>query len=116
MGVGRRLFSHAQRLASAERDDGCAWANCKRPPTHTEAHHIKWWSQGGRTNLSNGLLVCSLHHHRIHREGWGIRITDNVVWFIPPSTIDIHRKPRRGGRLPAPALPSLNRWTLPGEQ
>ena len=109
LGVGRRLFSHAQRLAFAERDDGCAWANCTRPPTHTEAHHIKWWSQGGRTNLSNGLLVCSLHHHRIHQDGWGIRVEDNVVWFIPPSRVDIDRKPRRGGRLPAPAPPSRNR-------
>ena len=110
LGVGRRLFSHAQRLAFAERDDGCAWANCKRPPTHTEAHHIKWWrSQHGPTNLDNGILLCTLHHHRVHRDGWGIRVEDNVPWFIPPSTIDIYRKPRRGGRLPVPALTNVIR-------
>lgn len=107
LGVSRRLFSHAQRLAFAERDDGCAWSNCPRPPSYTEAHHIRWWFPGGPTDLDNGMLLCTLHHHRVHRDGWGIQVKDNVVWFIPPSTVDIYRKPRRGGRLPVPTLPSL---------
>ncbi|MCU1556938.1 MAG: endonuclease [Microbacteriaceae bacterium] len=54
LGVSRRLFSTAQRVALAERDGGCAWGNCARPPSHTEAHHIEWWSRGGETNLANG--------------------------------------------------------------
>jgi hypothetical protein len=97
LGTAHRLFSRAQRLALAERDDGCAW--CTRPATHTEAHHIQWWkAQGGPTDLANGVLLCSAHHHLLHRHGWGIRLIDNVPWFIPPVTIDIHQKPRRGGR------------------
>jgi len=107
LGTPRRLFTRAQRIALAERDDGCAWAGCRRPPSHTEAHHIRWWSHGGATNLNNGILLCSMHHHRVHRDGWGIRIRDNVPWFIPPSSVDIYRTPRRGGRLPAPELHQL---------
>ncbi len=99
LGVSRRLFTRSQRIALAERDDGCAWANCRRPPSYTEAHHIHWWSHGGGTDLENGVLLCSMHHHRIHRDGWTIRVTGNVPWFIPPSNIDSRRKPRRGGRL-----------------
>lgn len=102
LGVPRRLFSRAQRIAFAERDGGCAWANCRRPPIHTEAHHIRWWSRGGPTNLDNGILLCSRHHHTVHRDGWEINVVDNVPWFIPPSTVDVYRKPRRGGRAPTP--------------
>ena len=98
LGVARRLFSRAQRLALAERDDGCAW--CSRPASYTEAHHIEWWkAQGGPTDLANGVLLCSTHHHVVHHQGWGIRVIDNVPWFIPPVTVDIHQTPRRGGRL-----------------
>ena len=46
-----------------------------------------------------------MHHHRMHRDGWDIRVTDNVPWFIPPSSIDFYRTPRRGGRLPVLQLP-----------
>lgn len=109
LGTSRRLFSRAQRVALAERDDGCAWANCKRPPSHAEAHHITWWSVRKWTNLMNGVLLCTMHHHRVHRDGWGIRVRDNEVWFVPPSTVDIYRTLRRGGRLPIPELPSLRR-------
>jgi len=102
LGVSRRLFSRAQRIAFAERDGGCAWRNCPRPPSYTEAHHIAWWSAGGRSDLDNGALLCSRHHHLIHSHRWRIEVIDNVPWFIPPSSVDIYRTPRQGGRLPAP--------------
>ena len=104
LGVGRRLFSNAQRIAFAERDAGCAVTGCGRPPSYTEAHHIHWWSHGGHTNLNNGILLCTGHHHVIH-QGWTVQVIDNVPWFIPPARIDPTRTPRRGGKLPVPALP-----------
>ncbi len=107
LGTPRRLFTRAQRIALAERDDGCAWAGCRRPPSYTEAHHIRWWSLGGATDLRNGTLLCSMHHHRVHRDGWNIRLEDNVPWFVPPSSVDIYRTPRRGGRLPVPEIRQL---------
>ena len=107
LGRGRRLFSRAQRLAFAERDGGCAWRDCPRPPAHAEAHHLRWWVRdGGATDLNNGILLCTAHHHRVHRDGWQIRVDRGEVWFIPPSTVDIYRQPRRGGRSPDPDLPS----------
>ncbi|TFD47338.1 HNH endonuclease [Cryobacterium frigoriphilum] len=102
-GVGRRLFSHAQKLAIAERDGGCATAGCNRPASYTEAHHILWWkAHGGPTNLDNCTLLCGPCHHRIHREGWDILVKNNVIYFIPPASIDPNRRPRRGGRPPLP--------------
>ena len=106
LGSRRRLFSRAQRLALIERDGGCAFTGCDAPPSHTEAHHIEWWNKGGPTNLDNGILVCSRHHHDIHRDNWDIRVIDNMPWFVPPSSIDVTRTPRQGGRLPDPEPPN----------
>ncbi len=97
----KRLFTPAQKLALAERDGGCA--SCGLPPGMTKAHHLRWWARdAGPTDLSNGVLLCESCHHRIHDNGWEIRIEgpgrDARVWFIPPAFVDPQRTPRLGGR------------------
>ncbi|BDZ55318.1 HNH endonuclease signature motif containing protein [Agromyces marinus] len=97
LGRSARLFSRAQRLALAERDGGCA--SCGQNITYVDAHHIRWWERdAGPTDLANGAMLCSFCHHRIHREGWGIRATRSEVWFIPPPHVDPDQVPRLGGR------------------
>ena len=97
LGRSRRLFTRAQRLALVERDGGCA--HCHAPPSWTEAHHIRWWDRdAGPTDLDNGVLLCSACHHRVHRDGWDIRVHDGEVWFVPPLSVDRERQPVRGGR------------------
>ncbi len=100
-GRRRRLFTRAQKLALTERDGGCAM--CALPPEMTKVHHIDWWQRDhGRTDLANGILLCETCHHRIHDNGWEIRIDGTGiaarVWFIPPPLIDPERTPRLGGR------------------
>jgi len=94
LGRSDRLFTPAQRLAIAVRDGGCA--QCGAPVARCHVHHIRWWSQGGTTDIDNGVLLCSGCHHRLHDHGWGIEIIDHEVWFIPPAEVD----PRRE-RIPA---------------
>ncbi len=97
LGRSRRLFSRAQRLALVERDGGCAY--CHAPPSWTEAHHIRWWERdAGPTDLRNGVLLCTACHHRVHRDGWDIRVRGGEVWFVPPLSVDRERQPVRGGR------------------
>lgn len=96
-GRTRRLFSRAQRIALAERDGGCA--ACGRNVAYVDAHHIDWWKRDrGRTDLRNGVLLCSHCHHLMHREGWRIRADRRSVWFIPPPHVDPDQRPRPGGR------------------
>lgn len=121
-GRARRLFSPAQRLALVERDGGCSW--CHAPPSWCEAHHIRWWERdAGPTDLSNGVLLCTRCHHRVHRDGWDIEVRSSgapyggapgggrrgtevpgsggpsgAVWFTPPRSVDPTRTPRLGGR------------------
>lgn len=67
-----RLFTRRQRRAFAARDGGCRFPGCARPPSWTEAHHLVEWSQGGATELSNGILLCRHHHLLVHNNGWVI--------------------------------------------
>jgi hypothetical protein len=99
LGLGRRLFDRHQRLALAVRDRGCVWPSCDRPPAWSEAHHIEPWSTGGPTDLSNGCLLCSFHHHLLHKGEWAVRMAvDGVPELIPPSRIDPRRAPQRHRR------------------
>jgi Domain of unknown function (DUF222) len=95
--LGRRvrIFTPAQRLALVERDGGCA--KCHAPPEHCEAHHIHWWEQGGLTDLTNGVMLCTRCHHDIHRQGWEISVQSGRVDFIPPPHIDPLQRARPGG-------------------
>jgi len=99
LGRARRLFSPAQRLALAEQYGGCAFPGCAHPPSYTEAHHIRWWSHDGPTDLANGIPLCSFHHHRIHDDGWDIEMRDHIPYFVPPPWADPDRTPRRGGKM-----------------
>ena len=99
-GREKRFFTRAQRLALVERDGGCAM--CGLPPSMAKAHHIGWWKRDtGPSDLSNGILLCESCHHRIHDNGWEIRIegvgVTGKVWFIPPPWVDPDRTPRLGG-------------------
>ncbi|YCH08743.1 DUF222 domain-containing protein [Arthrobacter sp. alpha11c] len=95
--IGRttRIFPPHIRKAITARDGGCAFPDCTMPAPWCEAHHITYWSHGGTTSTDNGTLLCSHHHHLIHKENWRIDITTGVPWFIPPPHIDPHQTPRR---------------------
>ncbi|MEJ1090792.1 HNH endonuclease signature motif containing protein [Microbacterium istanbulense] len=72
--VGReqRLFTPRQRVALAARDGGCRWPQCDRPASYCEAHHTVAWSDGGRTDVDDGILLCRHHHMNLHHHGWWI--------------------------------------------
>jgi hypothetical protein len=65
-----------------------------RPPKHCEAHHVKFWSEGGETNLDNLVLLCRRHHDLVHHSEWQIQMINGVPVFRPPVFVDPQRKPR----------------------
>lgn len=82
LGRRKRLFSRKQRLAMLLRDRTCRAEGCDIPGTWAEAHHWQPWSTGGRTDLADGVLLCSHHHHRIHEPIWrGERLPSGDVRF-----------------------------------
>jgi len=58
---------HAVKL----RDRHCAWPRCERPAAWCDVHHIVHKEDGGKTSVSNCVLLCQFHHDVcIHRWGW----------------------------------------------
>jgi hypothetical protein len=96
--VGReqRLFTHRQRIALAVRDGGCMWPDCDRPPSWTEAHHVRHWRRDhGHSDVANGILLCRHHHLLLHNNGWEIRYAaDGGFELVPPASVDPSRAPR----------------------
>jgi hypothetical protein len=66
LGRERRLFSPAQVKALIVNQRTCRAEGCDMPAAWCEAHHWDPWSQGGRTDLNDGVMLCAHHHHRVH--------------------------------------------------
>jgi hypothetical protein len=103
--VGReeRLFTPRQKLALAVRDGGCMWPGCRVPASYCEAHHSEEWSEGGRTDIDAGLLLCRFHHMLLHNAGWRI-LREGRGPFV------LHRPPGMPGEPVVLGSKSAVRW------
>ena len=84
LGRATRTPSAALVRALRRRDRSCRFPGCDRR-RYADAHHVTWWSRGGRTDLANLVLLCGFHHRLVHEEGWRLRLLDDaaVEWFRP---------------------------------
>lgn len=105
VGRAQRLATPAVRVALEQRDGGCVFPGCDKPPHACHAHHILPWWAGGATALGNLVLVCP-HHHGIVEPGrdptaerWQVRIrSDGLPEVLPPVHVDPRRRPRLHAR------------------
>jgi hypothetical protein len=111
LGRATREPSAAMMRQLRYRDTGCRFPGCGARQ-FTQAHHIVWWGDGGRTDLDNLLLVCFFHHKLVHEHGWSVQrdAGGTVAWLRPDG--GIHRAgpgpPRGAGAdLNAPTLASV---------
>ena len=111
LGRSARLFSPAQRKAMAFRDRECTTDGCSISAAWCEAHHWRQpWVSGGKTNVADGKLLCSFHHHRAHDPGWRSTIIPTAA---RPSTAgrerafraDFVEPPTTRGGPPGPGRP-----------
>jgi hypothetical protein len=98
LGRETRLYSRRQRIALAVRDGGCRFPECTRPPSWAEAHHITPWSEGGRTDVHDGVLLCRHHHLLLNNNGWKFTRVNNQLAVVPPQSLDPSQTP-----IPAPS-------------
>jgi Domain of unknown function (DUF222)/HNH endonuclease len=64
------------------RDQRCRFPGCDRPAAWCEGHHVRPWLHGGPTQLANLVLVCSRHHHLLHRPRWNAKL-------LPDATLEV---------------------------
>ena len=59
--------------------------HCNRQARHCEIDHKRAWADGGPTNETNLLALCSRHHHGKHEAGWTpTRQPDgSIEWTAP---------------------------------
>lgn len=92
LGTTERLFSRVQRLALAVRDGGCIWNGCHAPPGWCHAHHVIPCSEGGLTDVDNGVLLCPAHHHALHASEYELRMINGRPYLRAPAWIDASRE------------------------
>jgi hypothetical protein len=99
LGVGRRSRTIPGWLRRQlwHRDGGCVFPGCCSN-NWVHGHHVKHWADGGPTDLSNLILLCSYHHRFVHEHGWSIG--------FGPDERPIFRKP--DGQVYPPARPGLD--------
>lgn len=65
-----RLVTGPLRRALGTLDgERCRFPGCPRN-TKLHAHHVIYWTHGGRTDLDNLVLLCHRHHTLVHTEGF----------------------------------------------
>jgi hypothetical protein len=85
VGRAKRVVSAPLRRALDVRDKGCVWPGCDRSASWTNAHHIVFWADDGRTELDNLVLLCYRHHLAVHEGRWQlIRSDDGAILTVPP--------------------------------
>jgi hypothetical protein len=72
--AGRKVRFHTpvQRIMLGVRDRSCTAVGCDRPAAWCHAHHDIPFSQGGRTDVKHGRLLCPRHHTLVHHPSYAV--------------------------------------------
>ena len=71
-----RLANRAQRRALRAMYKGCAVPGCCVAWDYVVIHHLKYFRNGGPTDIANLLPLCHKHHHLAHEGGWRFSLDD----------------------------------------
>jgi hypothetical protein len=86
--IGRKRHAVPPRLRRTvvHRDrDTCRFPGCTNRH-YLHVHHIEHWIEGGSTNKSNLVLLCSVHHRLMHEGHWrAIGNANHTLAFRSPS-------------------------------
>lgn len=92
LGLRERYFTAPQRRTLGVRDGGCVWPQCGAPPSWCHAHHVTPYSEGGATDVDNGVLLCAYHHHLLHRGEYRLRMTRGRPELQAPRWVDAEQR------------------------
>src|ERR671910_26457 len=85
-------------------DRHCRFPGCDRPAQWCEGHHVRFWDHDGPTRLDNLVLLCSRHHHLLHRPRWHAKLLPDATLEITDPRGRVHTTSPPIGR-PPPPLP-----------
>jgi len=96
LAVGRKTRSipPAIRRALNSRDSGCRFPGCTHQ-RYVDAHHIRHWVHGGKTDLANLVTLCRFHHRYVHEEHITVETQAPGAWrFLRPDGTEFGIEPK----------------------
>ena len=109
LSVGRktRTVPPAIRRALRSRDRGCRFPGCSAE-RFVDAHHIRHWADGGKTELSNLIQLCRRHHRLIHEGEIDVEARADGTFVFLKRGRELPESPRLpGADLPARPLAAI---------
>ena len=96
LGATTRLANRAQRQALRAMYRGCAIPGCCVAWDYVVIHHLKYFRNGGPTDIENLLPLCTKHHHYAHEGGWQFHLTADrtLTIALPDGTTQCHGPPQ----------------------
>jgi hypothetical protein len=93
LGLSSETIPPHLRRAVILRDRHCGAPGCYQPPAACHVHHTTPRSKGGRTNLTELILLCSFHHLIVvHQWGWSITLNpDGTTTMRSPDGSKVYR-------------------------
>jgi hypothetical protein len=74
-----RYFTQSQKRAMIIRDGPqCVGVGCHNPAVWCDGHHVVFHSDGGPTNLDNGVLLCASCHAALHNGAFELKMIDGI--------------------------------------
>jgi hypothetical protein len=111
VGRARRTIPSAIGRALWLRDGGCRAPGCGRRH-HLHAHHVEAWADGGKTAVSNLVLLCPGHHLQVHEGNLSVQVRSGKIVFENRYGLKLEPVPARSDDFDA-----IERWlhtTEPG--
>jgi hypothetical protein len=105
-GRARRFPTETQRRELMRRDRHCRFPGCGHL-RFLNAHHVKPWKPGGRTDLDNLVILCTYHHHLVHSNGWAMSgdANDELYFVSADGEVTTSRPSPLWGRIGAARFP-----------
>jgi hypothetical protein len=94
--IGRktRTIPSAIKRALRFRDQVRRFPGCTTNHRFCDGHHVKHWSQGGHTSLSNLVLLCRHHHRLVHEGGYTVEASQQGSFiFHSPAGQELEASP-----------------------
>jgi hypothetical protein len=103
--TGRTLTATERRAALIEHGNQCAGTGCCRgstgsttdPTNDLRPHHVRRFTDDGRTSLEETVMICDTLHHDLHEGGKTLRLRNgrylNENGWVDPTTITLTPPP-----------------------
>ena len=91
-----RLANREQRRALRAMYRGCAVPGCCVAWDYVVIHHLKYFRNGGPTDIENLLPLCFKHHHYAHEGGWKFHLSADrtLTITLPDGITQCHSPPK----------------------